>query len=206
MYDIFTTKIGSHIWKMNRPDSDEDIFKVYAVSTVELLKGTANIRSKFKPSDERDVAIHEVGKVVEQVIKGNFNFLIGVMSPIVILTSDIHTELKDIVKRNVAKNCYHSIRGMCLHNYHKFIDNSVKGNEKKCNVILRSLLFGKTLLETGEFKFKPIVNGTIKDIDVAFQDIEEAYTNSKLPEIPNETTYRDWLYKVRSNILKNEGI
>ena len=39
MNKLWTTCVGSHLWKMNRPDSDIDLFDVYAVPTADILSG-----------------------------------------------------------------------------------------------------------------------------------------------------------------------
>lgn len=69
--NLFTTEIGSTIWQMRHPKSDTDLFRVYVASTEEILKGTANTRSKFTQKDNTDIALHEIGKVVDQLLKGN---------------------------------------------------------------------------------------------------------------------------------------
>ena len=115
--NLFTTEIGSTIWQMRHPKSDTDLFRVYVASTEEILKGTPNTKSKFTQEDNTDIALHEIGKVVEQLLKGNFNFLVGVMSPLTVSVirqplKRFYLKLEDIVKENVSKNWYHSIHGL----------------------------------------------------------------------------------------------
>jgi len=194
---LFVTEVGSSMWGMQRPDSDTDLFQVYVASTKDILRGTADVRSKFIQVDNQDIAVHEVGKVVEQLIKGNFNFLVGVMSPVVVESNEFHRELVDIVKNNVAKNCYHSIRGLAVHNYKKYIESEKDPSERRCNKIIRVLKFGVNLLRTREFVFKPIVGGTPEEVLRWLSELDLVYTTSRLPDRPDEGEFREWLYKVR---------
>lgn len=148
---LWQTNVGSTMWGMNKPDSDTDIFEAYIVDTKELLRGRAKTESyqKHYPDTNTDVTGHEVGTIIQQLLKGNMNYLWGVTSPITILQKDTTLDrLFDIVKRTVAKNCVNSIRGMVIGNYNKYIlygsNNTCTGEEmvKKCNMMCRSLDFG----------------------------------------------------------------
>lgn len=197
--NLFTCEVGSTIWQMRHAKSDTDLFRVYVASTEEILKGTANTRSKFIQENNTDIALHELGKVTEQLLKGNLNFLVGVMSPIVVEAHNplmLH-ELKDIVIDNISKNCYHSIHGLAVHNYKKYIESGKDNSERRCNKILRVLQFGMTLLNTGKFEFKPFSGGVDYEIEEWIEILDEAHHKSTLPDKPNESAYRDWLYKIR---------
>lgn len=209
--NFFTTKIGSHIWQMNTEYSDTDLFRVYVASTEEILKGTANTKSKFTQRDNTDIALHEIGKVVEQLLKGNLNFLVGVMSPLTVSVAEpplhgFYLKLRYIVKENISKNCYHSIHEFAVHNYKKYIESGKDDSERRCNKILRVLEFGKTLLDTGKFEFKPFKEGVPDDIEAWIEMLDTAYKYSLLPEKPDETFYRDWLYNIRLYELKCSNV
>jgi len=202
--NFFTTIFGSDIWGMRHSKSDIDLFRVYVATTEEVLKGTANIRSKFIEEGDTDIALHEIGKVIEQLLKGNMNFIIGVMSPIVVESYNpvlLH-ELRDIVRENISKNCYHSIHGMAMHNYKKYVESGFDKSERRCNKILRVLKFGQRLLREGKVVFEPVVGGTSKMIEEELKNLEVAYKNSELPEKPNEEPFREWLYNLRLYELK----
>lgn len=209
--NLFTTEIGSTIWQMRHPKSDTDLFRVYVASTEEILKGTANTKSKFTQKDNTDIALHEIGKVVEQLLKGNFNFLVGVMSPLTVSVArspltEFYLNLQNIVKENVSKNCYHSIHGLAVHNYKKHIYSGKDDSKRRCNKILRVLQFGKTLLDTGKFKFEQFKYGTPEKIIEWMDWLNEAYKYSQLPEKPDETFYRAWLYNLRLYDLRFSNV
>jgi hypothetical protein len=61
-------------------------------------------------------------------------------------------------------------------------------------------------LDTGKFEFKPFKGGTPDDIIVWIDLLNEAYKYSKLPEKPDETFYRAWLYSIRLYELKCSNV
>jgi len=200
--DLFTTLVGSHLWHMNDEDSDRDLFRVYVASTEGILRGTVDTKSKFvQEGDDVDIAVHEVGTVVSQLLKGNVNFLIGVMSPILVsehkCVDSFLYDLQAIVRRTISKNCYRSIRGLGKHNYIKYIVSGKDDSERRCNKICRVLAFGHNLLLTGDFGFTPFTCGTPENVVELLGLLDDAYWFSSLPEKPEEEFFRDWLYQVR---------
>ena len=202
--NFFTTVFGSDIWGMRHSKSDMDLFRVYVVSTEDILKGVANTRSKFIQKDNIDIALHEIGKVIDQLLKDNMNFIIGVMSPIIVEVYNpvLFYELRSIVRRNISKNCYHSIHGMAVHNYRKYVESGLDKSETRCNKILRVLRFGQRLLRENQIVFEPVAGGTPEIVEEELKILEIAYKNSKLPEKPNEEEFREWLYNLRIHELK----
>ena len=212
--NLFTTVVGSHLWSMEHTNSDMDLFRVYVASTKDILKGTANLRSTFAQENNVDIHRHEVGKVINELLKGNLNFLIGVMSTKVnacyafeeITRDELcgyavempFYDLQNIVKENISKNCYHSIHGLAVHNYKKYIESNLDNTEHRRAKILRVLSFGTTLLYTGKFEFAPKTGkGGAEVITRWINGLDEAYKSSTLPEKPNEEPYREWLYDIR---------
>lgn len=221
MKTLFETVVGSHAWNMQRPDSDIDIFQAYQVPTKDILSGILRQNSHFTAGEEKDESRHEIGVVIEQLIKGNFNFVVGVCSPIV--NEDKYgylKELREITKRNLAKNIYHSTKGLAIHNYKKYfnpkniIDRSVTNDiirqqvlQKKANLVVRSLMFGESILTFGEINFMKIIkNQTEEDIHYWIDAIDDSYKDSKLSETPDPTEFRDFLYRIRIHDLSIRNI
>ena len=213
---LWQTNVGSHMWNMNRPDSDYDIFEAYIVDTKELLRGRAKTESyqKHYPVNgidvklDTDVSGHEIGTIVQQLLKGNMNYLWGTMSPIILEQKDTTLDrLRDIVKRTIAKNCVNSIRGMVVGNYNKYIlygsNNTCTGDEmvKKCNMMCRSLDFGMHILEGDGFEFHGVSNCAPVEVQTMLKEIDTALAESKLPEFPNEEPYREFLLNLRMAYL-----
>ncbi len=197
---IWESNIGSHVWGMNTPTSDLDLFQVYARPTREVLIGRS-VKSKFIRDKEKDVdyAIHEIGEVVHQISKGNINFVLGLTSPMIYQKSHWFYELYGTYMHNLSKNIFHSIRGMTKHNYKKFIASELDSSEKKKNTIMRVVEFGIHFLLEHKLRYQP----PIRDIkyadcfDQAITDLEKAYEICELPERPDTSVYDEFLARLR---------
>jgi predicted nucleotidyltransferase len=196
---LFLTVIGSHIWKMNTETSDHDLMQCYVASTREFLMQTADTHSKhyIDENSNDDYAIHEIGQIIEQLLKGNINFLIGVMSPIVEYSTPFFNELRYLTASTISKNCYNSIHGLGLGNFAKYINSGVDPSQKRINTICRLLTFGCIVLHTGEFKFEPFWTGTAELIPQLLDQLDIARDESPLPDRPPEEPFRDLLYRIR---------
>jgi predicted nucleotidyltransferase len=197
---LFSTIIGSHVWNMNTKMSDTDIFEAYIAPTEDILKGIANTKSKFIQKDGFDIAQHEVGKVIAQLLKGNVNFIVGVMSPLCTTSfKTYHADLMEIVSMQMAKNCYYSIHGMALHNYKKYIESGIYTSERLGNKILRVLKFGQRILMGEGISFEKVEDGTPDEIELQLKRLDATFDISTLQDKPKEEPFRDWLYQVRLN-------
>lgn len=212
---LWITNIGSHTWLMNHPDSDIDLFTAYIVPTKDLLsgenRGYGSHCSGNSGTGEEDKVSHEIGKIVDELIKGNINFLVGTLSPLIISQHKIDclTELKNIVLNyGQTKACVRSIRGLAVHNYRKYIIGSDTARDypltKKCNTINRVLLFGINLLNGNGFEFNPVKNQTIEDVKALIEEFDKASVISKLPDKTDPEPFRDYLFKLR--MLELNGI
>jgi predicted nucleotidyltransferase len=210
MKELFTTNIGSHMWKMNRPESDIDLFVGVLASTKSYLQGKPDFTYSKISGDpgavgQEDRNTHELGKIVEQLLKNNWNFITGIMSPIVVKKWDRLDELKDLLKINLSKQTYHSIHGLAIHNFRKYVQNERDDSEKRCNTIGRTILMGNKLLREGVIDFAPVSGVTPKDIPKFIDELDLALKESPLPDKPqNEWTLRNFLYDVRLESLWEE--
>lgn len=198
---ISETVVGSHTWKMDHKGSDIDIFQIYADPTKSILMGTAKRKSYFIQKDGVDIARHEVEKTVDMLLKGNINFIVGVLSPIVNKTSIEFADLRKITKANIAKNCYNSIRGCAVHNQMKY-EKEGKMTEKKWNQVIRMLDFGIRVLEKNEVKFEPTKDGFKEMYLEKLLHLQTSYNLSHLPEKPNPNPFRKWLLDLRLQEIK----
>jgi predicted nucleotidyltransferase len=205
MKTLFKTVVGAHIWHMEHEGSDTDIFECYQTPTIDLLRGKGGIRSFFEPhqTGNRDIAQHELQTVVNQLLKGNLNFVLGVMSPIRECSSDTHIQLIDLFLKHPPKNLYHSLRGMAIHNV-KLYQDELDYRTKKVNTILRILRLGIAYLTSGDLKFEPYY-GTRSEIDSNIKALDEAYKVSALEEKLPEDKLRNILYNARIKDLNEEN-
>lgn len=204
MKTLFVTNVGSHMWGQNHPGSDLDRFVCYIVPSRDVLTGRADTKSKHLKNEKQDDAVHEIGHVIDEVLKGNVNFLWGVFSPIVMEDprGDL-AALRDLALQQMSQLCYNSIHGMAISNYKKFIASGLNTSMKKCNTIARTIGLGITLLQTGKIEFKPVWDATSESVQRLIVELDNAKTQSILPEKPDhpETLY-EFLLQLRLRDLK----
>ena len=207
--ELFRTNVGSHMWKMNRPDSDVDMCVVYMMNSKDNLLGK-HIRGKQTQEGEIDTVYYELGHMINHLIKGNVNFIWAVMSPIKIqeYKSSLR-ELREIVMTNLSKNCFNSINGLTKHNIHHFIDKGDRYSklyQKKLNVIGRTLKFGINLLTWERCLFDKSDIKTDDELWDLKNKLNEAYKNSSLPEKTEREPFEKYLIKWRLHKMKEDGI
>jgi predicted nucleotidyltransferase len=201
---LWKTLVGSHVWKMNRPDSDEDLFVGQIVDIRSILLGNRHDGGHVTQTEEKDEVRFEIGHVIREVMKGNFNIVLGVVSPIIKESSPEFEALRTIVLNNPTKNMYNSIHGMAMHNLKHFIEEKRGGVAdkqglylKKLNTITRNLRYGITLLETGKYVFKGTNDSDPKIINTLLEELDIAFINSSLPMKIDPMIYEDLLIKIR---------
>lgn len=210
MKKLWTTNVGSHVWNMNRPDSDIDLFTAYIVPTTDILSGKNRGHGSHNYQCEgEDHVSHEIGKIVHELIKGNVNFLVGTLSDIILYQQNNYLQrlVKLVNEHGQTKACTHSIRGLATHNYRKYIENCNTDKKellitKKCNTINRMLLFGINVLEGNSFKFTPVSDQTPADVKEMLDRFDDVVLNSSIPEKTNAEPFQDYLLEVRLNELR----
>lgn len=206
--DLFTTSVGSHMWGMNHPGSDLDIFIAYISPTTDILMGVEKTDSRHEHGEVEDKAFHEIGKVVDMVIAGNVNFLWGVLSPIVVSDPhDILKELRPLTMMNLSKKCYGSIHGLAVSNVKKYIETGKDTSPKRCNIIGRTILFGIGLLTSGIPAFHPVKDMSLQFIQDLMKQLDDARDKSTLPDAPSQNAQseiRHWLIRTRLTIGSQE--
>jgi len=214
---LFHTIVGSHLWNCARPDSDVDEFVCYALPTRDILLGKEGM-SFHKPglvdpadNKEHDLAIHEAGVIVHQLLKGNPNFLIGVFSNKSLYeplensfglddgSTTWLSSLRAALDGNISKNCYNAFKGSGVGHYLKYIESGKDASERRCNIGVRFFNFGISLLLTGKPDFTPIPKATPDMVFNKFDALQRAYAISSLPERPEQPKkLEDWLLMVRT--------
>jgi len=205
MMELFVTNVGSHMWQMNHPGSDVDLFVAVLAPTKSILRGEFNDQSKVEYSGPTDRQYHELGRIVDQVLRNNWNYLSGVMSPIIVKEWPRLTELRRLATMNYSKRAYHSIKGLAEHSYQKYIINERDDSVKRCNTIARTIIMGSKLLREGIIEYRPITGTSPKDIPKFIDELDLALKESTLPENPeHEDELREFLFDVRLSSLKEE--
>jgi predicted nucleotidyltransferase len=199
---IFESVIGSHMWTMDDEQSDIDIFRVVVAPTVDIALNSTNLKSKhteYKLGWQKlDYAEHEIGVVVQQLIKNNLNFILGLFSPLVLFTTDPIRTLKQAARKALSKRMFHSINGMAKHNYRKYIESEKDNTVCRRDKIMRVLNFGITLLKTGVIEMKLSNGATEDDIMLGIVSIQEAYDSSTLQDNADKGELIGWLRDYRT--------
>ena len=201
---LFSTLVGSHVWRMNHAESDIDLFVCYVAPSTDFLIGKTHNKSHSSNIDGVDRSSSEIGKVVNQLLKNNINYLIYVLSPRVEFTTPEHKRLVDLTHMNLHKGCLGSINGLAYGMYRRYIEENKGDTQKVRRTILRTLNFGTALLKEGVVEFTQVLHDVeIPELDEAFETLDLAYENSVLPEEPlHKDKMIDWLLSVRMQNLR----
>ncbi len=216
---IFVTISGAHLYGFPSPDSDYDLRGVHVLPAREVVgleTGSETIQiSEDRNGMEIDLVTHDIKKFFKLLLKKNGYVLEQLFSPLVILTTPEHAELKEIAKGCITKHHSHHYLGFAETEW-KLLNKENPKRIKPLLYVYRVLLTGIHLMRTGEveanlprlnqiFKLPYIpelisqkVSGaeqsTLKETDFAFHEkeyarllaeLEHASQNSKLPELPS---------------------
>jgi hypothetical protein len=204
MKTLFITNVGSHAWGMNRPDSDIDLFKVYLAPSTDFLLGMRHEGGHQNQDGINDVASYELGMVIKFALKNNFNFLIGILSPIVVEDWVKLKELKELTLKNLSRECFYSIDGFYQHNYGHIRDGKLReDSQKKRNVVGRVLECGLRMIEGRGVEFKkPNKDHTRESLKELAEYLQDRLQLSPLPEkSEHEKEMLDWLLEIRISEL-----
>lgn len=211
---VFISCTGSHMWGMNTPESDIDLVIIYIAPTRSLLRG-----ERILPTVRQKITAHqgeiydtlgwETGHLINQLIKGNVNAIWYATSPLVIKPSIVQEELSTLVRANLSRATYHSIRGMA--------ESQIKSEGKPTNdpkitgkgyrTALRTIEFGIRLLSEGKISYSPAIGEPGAEVVwEGMRRLEEAYESSPLPDRPDEDVFRNFLMRLRLEEMEGEMV
>ncbi|OQX21655.1 MAG: hypothetical protein BWK75_02775 [Candidatus Altiarchaeales archaeon A3] len=176
---MFTTVSGSHSYGFPSEDSDIDLRACYVENTINLFrlekpketierKDNVNLKSNDKGL-EIDFVSFEVVKFLLLMLKGNGTVFEQLYSPIIVVTSKYHDELKALGKLAITKKIYYHYSGFGNNKLNEARKENFS-NVKVNLYLFRTLMTGINILETGEInqnltelnkKFKLPVIGTL---------------------------------------------
>jgi len=150
---LFVTVSGAHLYGFPSPDSDYDLRGVHILPPAAVLGLDAAPetieRSEVRTGLEIDLVTHDVKKFFLMLLKRNGYVLEQLYSPVVLLSTPEHDELKE-----VARGCITRFHG---HHYLGFAETQWKLFEKEqprrvkpLLYVYRVLLTGIHLMRTGE--------------------------------------------------------
>ncbi len=204
MKNQFISCVGSHMWGMQNEESDIDLVMIYIVPTRSILRGE-RIRSTIRQEiadrggEVYDTLGWEIGHLINQLIKGNVNAIWYVTSPLHVKPSIVQEELSSLVQSNLCRQTYHSIKGMAESQIKSETGaGAAKKPGKGYRTALRTIDFGIALLKEGRICFAPVFH-TPEFVEVMeeMRQLDEAYESSRLPDLPDEEAFRDYLLRLR---------
>jgi predicted nucleotidyltransferase len=152
---LFATVSGAHLYGFPSPDSDWDLRGVHVLPPTELLgfkEGPATLTVEEKRADfELDLVTHDVKKFFGLMLRRNGYVLEQLFSPLVVLTTPEHAELKVIARGCVTRHHDHHYLGFAQTQWDLFLKESPR-RVKPLLYVYRVLLTGIHLMRTGEIE------------------------------------------------------
>lgn len=198
---LYVSCVGSHMWGMQNRESDIDLVAVYAAPTRSILRGqriSPTIRQQITPCRGviYDTMGWEIGHLINQLIKGNINAIWYASSPLVVKPSIIQEELSALVKDNLCRESYRSIKGMAQSQM-KSKDKPAEAGKGR-RTALRTINFGIKFLRQGRIVFAPVLHTPgAEEVREKMSELDYAYEASSLPDGPDEEVFREFLLRLR---------
>jgi hypothetical protein len=207
---LYISCVGSHMWGMESKESDIDLVMIYIVPTKRILRGEkfpATIRQEMaaRGGGIYDTLGWEIGHLIDLLIKGNVNAIWYATSPLVIMPSALQEELSAIVQANLCRESYHSIKGMAESQIKSETGQLklsgaglVKRPGKGYRTALRTINFGIKLLREARISYEPVMHDpALEELKEGMNQLDEAYRQSMLPDLPDKDQFRDFLLRQR---------
>lgn len=215
---LFITVSGAHLYGFPSPDSDYDLRGVHILpinDVIGLDPGQETIEvSEVREGLEFDLVTHDIKKFFGLLLKKNGYVLEQIYSPLVVLSSPEHDELKAIADGCITRHHAHHYLGFANTQWRLF-EKEAPPRVKPLLYVYRVLLTGIHLMQTGEVlanlvtlnevfrlpyipelierKLSGMEHSTLTDVDLEFhrreferlvQELEKAGEHSSLPEAP----------------------
>jgi len=163
---IFATVSGAHLYGFPSPDSDYDLRGAHAIPAAEALglePGDATLESAgVEEGVEIDLVTHDARKFFGLMLKKNGYVLEQLLSPLVVLTTPEHAELKSIARGCVTRFHAHHYLGFAQTQWNLFAKETPP-RVKPLLYVYRVLLTGVHLMRTGE------VEANLLNLNAAFR-------------------------------------
>jgi predicted nucleotidyltransferase len=141
---LFATVSGAHLYGFPSPDSDWDLRGVHILPPEQvagLFEPEETIQIEEKRQIELDLVTHDIRKFFKLLLRPNGYVLEQLLSPIVVLTSPEHGEVKALTPAILTR--HHA------HHYLGFADNQWKLFSKEERPRVKPLLYTFRVLLTG---------------------------------------------------------
>ena len=150
---LFVTISGAHLYGFPSPDSDYDLRGVHVLPldrVVGLKTGPETIEAGGdRGGVELDLVTHDAHKFFSLLLKKNGYVLEQLYSPLVVLTTPEHEQLKQIAKGCITRHHAHHYFGFAETQW-KLFEKEHPRRIKPLLYVYRVLLTGMHLMRTGE--------------------------------------------------------
>lgn len=148
---LFASLSGAHLYGFESHDSDVDIRGSHVLPAADMLRlvEPADTHESMDVVDglEIDVVTYDIKKFCALLLRKNGNVLEQVVSPLVVLSTPEHEELRELSKRCICRHHVHHYRGMTKNRLRAF---EADLELKPLLYAFRAALTGIHLLESGE--------------------------------------------------------
>ena len=148
---VFASLSGAHLYGFPSGDSDVDVRGAHILPVEDVVGLTDPVETYeamvVVEGLEVDVVTYDLKKFCTLILKKNGNVLEQVVSPLVLRSSAMHEELRDIALRCLTRHHVHHYRGMTNNRLAAF-DEAMQA--KPLLYALRAALTGIHLMRTGE--------------------------------------------------------
>ncbi|MFI1225442.1 MULTISPECIES: DNA polymerase beta superfamily protein [unclassified Streptomyces] len=149
----FATVSGAHLYGFPSRDSDVDLRGVHVLPAEDLvgLHEPEETRTRMWERDgvELDLVTHDLRKFVRLMLRPNGYVLEQLLSPLVVHTSALHTELTALAPGVLTRNHAHHYRGFAGTQWRLYGNT---GELKPLLYTFRALLTGIHLMRSGEVR------------------------------------------------------
>src|ERR1039457_956628 len=152
---VFATISGAHLYGFTSPDSDFDLRGAH-VLPLEKVVGLEVRDETVQDSTvieglEMDIVSHDVRKFFKLLLKKNGYVLEQLFSPLAVLTTPEHEELKDLASSCITKHHSHHYFGFAETQWKLFLKETPH-RVKPLLYVYRVLLTGIHLMRTGKLE------------------------------------------------------
>jgi uncharacterized protein len=152
---LFATVSGAHLYGFPSPDSDWDLRGVHVLPPSEIVglkegPDTLTVEEK-RDGFELDLVTHDVKKFFGLLLRRNGYVLEQLFSPLIVVTTPEHAELKTIARGCVTRHHNHHYLGFAQTQWELFAKESPR-RVKPLLYVYRVLLTGIHLMRTGEIE------------------------------------------------------
>ena len=170
---LFITISGAHLYGFPSPDSDFDLRGCHRGPLEEVLRLSrqhATLEPKLEVQKrEVEIVSHEVEKYLRLMLRPNGYVLEQIYSPLVVLSTPEHEELKKLARGCFSKRLHFHYRGFAEGVRQQFLKEEPK-KIKRILYLYRVLMTGIYMLRTGE-------------LNANLTELNEYFKLSSLPEL-----------------------